>query len=74
MLRRVESTGIEDLRQKESLLADLSHQAGDEIYAIVRRALHDLANEDLENQIINVFTKRLRNMDALESEIIQEFL
>jgi len=60
-------------RQKESLLADLSQRAGDEIYAIVRRALQDLANEDLENQIINAFIKRLRNMDAFEIEKLKEF-
>ena len=60
-------------RQKESLLADLSQRAGDEIYAIVRRALQDLANEDLENQIINTFIKRLQNMDAFEKEKFKEF-
>jgi F-type H+-transporting ATPase subunit b len=60
-------------RQKESLLADLSQRAGNGIYAIVRRALQDLANEDLENQIINVFIRRLRNMDALEKEKFNEF-
>jgi F-type H+-transporting ATPase subunit b len=61
------------LRQKESLLADLSRHAGDEIYAIVRRALQDLADEDLEKQIINAFIKRLKNMDASEKEKFKEF-
>jgi F-type H+-transporting ATPase subunit b len=61
------------LRQKESLLADLSRHAGYEIYAIVRRTLQDLADEDLENQIINTFIKRLRDMDAFEKEKFSEF-
>jgi F-type H+-transporting ATPase subunit b len=61
------------LRQKESLLADLGQRAGDEVHAIVRRALHDLANEDLENQTINVFTRRLRNMDAFEMDKLKNF-
>jgi len=60
------------LRQKQSLLADLTRHAGDEIYAIVRRALQDLADENLEKQIINTFIKRLRNMDAFEKEKFNE--
>ena len=59
--------------QEATLLGDLNRRAGVEIYAIVRRALQDLANEDLESQIINVFIKRLQNMDKSESEMILEF-
>ncbi len=61
------------LRRKESLLADLSRHAGDEIYAVLRRALQDLADEDLEKQIINTFIKRLRNMDSLEKDKFNKF-
>jgi len=60
-------------QQKESLLADLSQHTGYEISAIVRRALQDLANEDLEKQIVNTFIKRLQNMDASEKEKLNEF-
>lgn len=64
----------EDLeRQKESLLADLGQHAGEEICAIVRRALQDLANENLEHQILNTFIERLQNMDAFENEKIKGF-
>lgn len=59
--------------EEASLLADLSRQAGEETYAIVRRALRDLADEDMESRIINVFIKRLQNMSDLERENITEF-
>lgn len=60
-------------RQKESILADLGRHAGEEIYATVRRALQDLADENLEHQILNTFIKRLENMSAFENEKIIEF-
>ena len=59
--------------QEATLLGDLNRRAGIEIYAIARRALQDLANADLESQIINLFIKRLQNMDKSESEMILEF-
>jgi F-type H+-transporting ATPase subunit b len=59
--------------QEATLLGDLNRRAGIEICAISRRALQDLANEDLESQIINLFIKRLQNMDKSESEMISEF-
>jgi len=61
------------LRKKEALLADLSRDAGDEIHAVIRRALQDLADEDLERQIINTFIKHLRNMNAFEKDKFKEF-
>jgi F-type H+-transporting ATPase subunit b len=59
--------------QRATLLEDLNRRAGEEVFAIVRRALRDLANEDLEPQIISIFLKRLQNIDKSESEMIQEF-
>ena len=60
-------------RQKESLLVDLGQHAGVEIYSIVRRAFQDLADENLERQILNTFIKRLQNMDTFENEKVIEF-
>jgi F-type H+-transporting ATPase subunit b len=60
-------------RQRESTLADLSLRAGEEIYAIARRALQDLANEKLEKQIINIFIQRLQDLEKFEGEKIKEF-
>ncbi len=59
--------------QRATLLEDLNRRAGAEVFAIARRALQDLANEDLESQIIDIFLKRLQNIDASESEMIREF-
>jgi F-type H+-transporting ATPase subunit b len=59
-------------RQKGALQAELRQHASEVVYAIIRHALQDLANEDLENQIINTFIKRLQNMNALEKEGIKE--
>ncbi len=59
-------------RQKDSFLTDLRRRAGEELYTIVRRALHDLANEELERQIINTFIKRLQNMGEDEKNTIKE--
>ena len=64
----------QDLQAQEaSLLRDLNRRAGIEIYAIARRALQDLADEDLERQIIDIFVKRLQNVDKSESEMIRDF-
>lgn len=50
-------------REKDSFLQDLRQRAGRQIYAIARRALKDLANADLEERIIDVFTERIRDLD-----------
>ncbi len=59
--------------QKESLLNDLARKAGAEVYAIARRALQDLADEDLESRIIRIFIKRLQSMDKSERDEVAEF-
>jgi F-type H+-transporting ATPase subunit b len=59
-------------RQRSSILADLSLRAGEEVYAIASRAIQDLANENLESQIINNFILRLQKMGESE-EKIKEF-
>ncbi len=60
-------------RQKEAILADLRLRTGEEVYAISRRALKDLANENLEAQIIHTFIRRLHEMRETEKEEIKEF-
>ena len=59
--------------QKDSFLTDMRHRASDEICTIARRALHDLANEELERHIINTFIKRLQGMEEDEIKVIKEF-
>jgi F-type H+-transporting ATPase subunit b len=60
-------------RQKESILTDLRLRTGDEVYAITRRALQDLADEKLEAQIIETFIRRLREMGETGKEEVKEF-
>lgn len=63
----------EDLRAKQAdaLKSDQTHLgdeitrvAGDEVFAIARKALGDLATASLEERMSDVFTRRLREMDA----------
>lgn len=60
-------------RQKESILADLRLRTGEEVYAITRRAIHDLANEKLETQIIDTFILRLLEMGETGKDEIKDF-
>ncbi|MDP2984943.1 MAG: hypothetical protein Q8O92_16615 [Candidatus Latescibacter sp.] len=46
--------------QKELFLKELRSLAGEQVYAVARRALKDLANEDLERQMITAFIARIR--------------
>lgn len=74
----VEETKLEwhrDLqRQKDDLITDLRKYSGEQLYAISKRSLRDLANEDLERQIMITFINRLRNLEESEREAIREFL
>jgi F-type H+-transporting ATPase subunit b len=74
----IEETKIEwqrDLqRQKDELIDDLRKYSGQQLYAISRRALRDLANEDLERQIMIAFINRLTNLEEPERGTIKEFL
>jgi F-type H+-transporting ATPase subunit b len=74
----IEETKIEwqrDLqRQKDELIDDLRKYSGQQLYAITRRALRDLANEDLERQIMIAFINRLKNLEESERETIKDFV
>lgn len=61
-------------RQKGEFVSDLRRYSGQELYAISRRALRDLADKDLEKQIINFFINRLDNLVEKERETVEEFL
>ena len=51
-------------RQAHDLKQDLQARAQEEVFAIARRALTDLATTSLEERMGEVFTRRLREMDA----------
>jgi F-type H+-transporting ATPase subunit b len=52
------------LRQKDSFLRELRHRASIQVQFAIRRALADLANVELEEQMIEVFIERIENLNA----------
>lgn len=61
-------------RQKVAFLNNMRRSASKEIYAVTRRALADLANEELESHIIETFIHKLQKMDDNEQKKMKEFL
>lgn len=61
-------------RQKEAFLNNMRIGASKEIYAIAKRALADLANEELESHIMENFINKLQKMDNNEKKKMKEFL
>ena len=61
-------------RQKDAFLNNMRMSASKEIYAIARRALADLANEELESHIMETFIYKLQKMDDDEKKKMMEFL
>jgi len=61
-------------RQRDDFISDLRKYSGQQLYAISRRALKDLANEDLDQQIMIVFINRLKNLEEPERKTIRDFL
>lgn len=53
-------------RQKEQFLQDLRQRASTQVVTITRRVLSDLADTELERQIVRGFIKRLRDADEAE--------
>ena len=50
-------------RQQQSLSVELSRKTQQEVFAITRQALSDLADAELEEQIVKVFLSQLRALD-----------
>lgn len=61
-------------REKVAFLQDLRQRAGRQIFAIARRALGDLANADLEQQMVEAFCRRLVDLDPERREELVEAL
>ena len=55
-------------RQKESFFQELRTRVATETIALTRKALHDLADEDLEERIVRVFRKKLDDLDEKEGK------
>ncbi|MFW6136509.1 MAG: F0F1 ATP synthase subunit B [Candidatus Aminicenantaceae bacterium] len=61
-------------RQKDTFMAGLRETAGRQIYAAVRKVLSDLADEELEDQIIRFFIQRIENIDKERKKELQSQL
>lgn len=51
------------VREQRRFLRRLHQRAGEQVYAVARRALADLADADLEEQVVDVFIDRLHQLD-----------
>lgn len=53
-------------QEQEEALRDLRHRTGQQVYAVARRALADLADAELERQMVQVFLQRLHDLSEEE--------
>ncbi len=57
-------------RERQGLLREFRERLGQEVFTLTRQGLKELANADLEEQIMKVFVERLQNLDPVEREAI----
>jgi F-type H+-transporting ATPase subunit b len=60
--------------EQQSLLADLQAEFGQQVLAIVRRVLRDIANTDLETQTVHAFQQKLQSLDDEQRQEIADAL
>lgn len=61
-------------REHQSLRDEITHRTGEEVFAIARRALSDLAGASLEQRVIEVFLRRLQEPDGGAKESFAQVL
>jgi F-type H+-transporting ATPase subunit b len=59
-------------KRKVAFLKELGQRATREVFTVTRQALKDLADQDLEQQMVNVFIRRIRGLDEKERKLIGE--
>lgn len=57
-------------RERQELLGDLRERLGQQVIACTRQAVKELANKELDQQILERFVERLRSLDPSERETI----
>ena len=60
--------------EREAFLQTIRQQAGQQTYRVIRRALGDLADAELEAQIVKLFLARLAHLPAEDAQTIREVL
>lgn len=67
--RALQSQQRETLRKEQlSLRQEIAHRAQQEVFAIARKTLADLAGTTLEERVCDVFTDRVRQIDGSERD------
>ena len=59
-------------RERADFLQELTRRVGREMLDLIRRALHDLADADLERRLVRVFLDHLRDLEASRAEALTE--
>ncbi|HRW81112.1 MAG TPA: hypothetical protein P5285_10025 [Desulfomonilia bacterium] len=62
------------LRERQVFFEELRSKAGEFMFATIRRILKDLADEDLEDRMVQVFTRLVRGIDAGQQELLKRSL
>jgi F-type H+-transporting ATPase subunit b len=58
--------------EKEAFLLDLRQHVGEHSYRVMRRALAELADTELEEQVTAVFLRRLTELDTEQRQLLQQ--
>lgn len=59
-------------KRKIAFLKELGQRTTKEVFAVTRQALRDLADENLESQMVNVFIRRIKELNEKERRLISE--
>jgi F-type H+-transporting ATPase subunit b len=62
------------MQERDVFLKNLRRRVIDQVYAITRQALSDLAATDIEQHIVNVFIKKIKEFDETKGEKITQTL
>ncbi len=68
VLREKLKKSLKDEQQKLSIA--IIHKTQDEVFSVARKTLNDLANDSLEQQMVNVFIRRLKALNEEESKLL----
>lgn len=70
-LEKVQAQWLEALeRERQALLQDFRHRVGQTAFTLARQGLKELADADLEAQMLKRFEERIRSLDPAQREAI----
>ncbi len=61
-------------REKRAFLEDLRRRAGTYVYDTIRHVLADMADEKMEERMVQVFISRIRTMDPAQQDVLRDSL